>query len=52
MQDATGLRDAVGAQRRLLVQRDVDAEAVPDRDLDAEFLVQFAGQRGVVALPR
>ena len=52
VQRSAGLRDAVGAQRRRLVQRHVGADPRPDSHLDAEFLAQFAGQSGGVALPR
>jgi hypothetical protein len=52
MQRAAGLSDAVGTQHHRLGQRHIDADARTDRHVDAEFLEQFAGQRGPVALPR
>ena len=47
---AAGLGDEVGAQGCRRVELDVDAEAGADDHLDAEFLVQFAAERGGVGL--
>ena len=52
MQGAAGLGDEVGAQCRRRVERDVDAEAGADGHVDAEFLLEFTGQRGLVGFAR
>src|SRR5882672_2589722 len=48
---AAGPGDEVGAQRHRVGQRDVVTDTRADRDLDAEFLAQFTGQRGRVGFP-
>ena len=50
MQSAAGLGDEVGAQCRRRVERDVDAEAGADGHVDAEFLLEFAGECGFIGL--